>query len=100
VVATAAGRPVSERSLGRALKSAKEVAGLDGADGRLSWHALRHSFASTLATELELPVTTLARLIGHADAGFTLKVYARDARDDGALVADVLGRAAAANVGR
>jgi hypothetical protein len=34
-----------------------------------------------LATNLELPPTTLAQLIGHADAGFTLRVYARDARD-------------------
>lgn len=66
---------------------------------RLSWHALRHSFASMLATDLELPATTLARLTGHADAGFTLKVYARDSRDEAALVEDVLARAAEAQVG-
>jgi hypothetical protein len=47
----------------------------------------------------ELPATTLARLTGHADAGFTLRVYARDGRDDAALVEDVLGRAAEAKVG-
>jgi integrase len=39
-------------------------------DGRLSMHSLRHSFASMLATDLELAATTLARLTGHADAGF------------------------------
>jgi integrase len=62
-------------------------------------HALRHSFASLLATDLELAPTTLARLIGHADAGFTLRVYARDTRDTGAVVSDVLARAADAGVG-
>ena len=99
VIATATGQPVSERNLRRTLEDAKEAAGLDGADGRLSWHSLRHSFASTLATDLELPATTLARLTGHTDAGFTLRVYARDARDDAALVHDVLGRATAAGIG-
>jgi hypothetical protein len=52
-----------------------------------------------LATDLELPATTLAQLVGHADAGFTLRVYARDGRDTGAVVEDVLARAADANVG-
>jgi integrase len=51
-----------------------EEAGLDATEDRLSWHSLRHSFASMLATDLELPATTLARLTGHADAAFTLKV--------------------------
>jgi integrase len=61
-------------------------------------HSLRHSFASMLATDLELPATTLARLTGHADAGFTLRVYARDGRENAALVEDVLARAAQAKV--
>ena len=52
-----------------------------------------------LATDLELPATTLARLTGHTDAGFTLRVYARDARDPAALVEDVLARADGAGVG-
>jgi hypothetical protein len=52
-----------------------------------------------LATDLELPATTLAELIGHADAGFTLRVYARDARDPAAVAKDVLARAAGAGVG-
>jgi integrase len=65
----------------RALESAKAEVGLDGLEDRLSWHSLRHSFASMLATDLEVPATTLARLTGHADAGFTLRVYARDGRD-------------------
>jgi hypothetical protein len=55
---------------------------------RLSWHWLRHSFASMLATDLALPATTLAELIGHADAGFTFRVYARDGRDSAEVVKD------------
>jgi integrase len=99
VVCTADGGPVQERNLRRALDAAKKAAKLDGGEERLSWHSLRHSFASMLATDLELPATTLARLTGHADAGFTLKVYARDGRDDAGVVKDVLARAAGAKVG-
>jgi integrase len=99
VVATGDGGPVQERNLRRALDDAKETAGLGETEERLSWHSLRHSFASMLATDLSLPATTLARLTGHADAGFTLRVYARDGRDDVALVEDVLARAAGAGIG-
>ena len=53
-----------------------------------------------LATDLQLPATTLARIVGHADAGFSLRVYAKDALDEAALVRDVLDRAAAARIGR
>jgi integrase len=56
-------------------------------------HSLRHSFASMLGTDLELPATTLALLVGHADAGFTLRACARDGRDGAAIVDDVLARA-------
>lgn len=62
-------------------------------------HALRHSFASLLATDLDLAPTTLAAIIGHADASFTLRVYARDTRDTATVVEDVLGRAERAGVG-
>lgn len=59
----------------------------------------QHSFASILATDLELPATTLARLTGHSDAGFTLKVYAKDGRDEAAVVSDLLERASTAGIG-
>lgn len=98
VIGTADGKPVAERNLRRALEDAKTKAKLDGGDDRLSWHSLRHSFASMLATDLELPATTLARLTGHADAGFTLRVYARDERKPETLVADVLARASGSGV--
>lgn len=99
LIGTADGKPVAERNLARALEDAKTAAKLSGGDERLSWHSLRHSFASMLATDLELPATTLARLTGHADAGFTLKVYARDERKPETVVSDVLARAANAGVG-
>jgi integrase len=66
---------------------------MDGGEARLSWHSLRHSFGSYLATELELPPTTVARIMGHGDAGFTLRAYARDARSVADLAAEVLARA-------
>jgi integrase len=90
---------VSERNLRRALEDAKTAAGMGETKERLSWHSLRHSFASMLATDLELPATTLAELVGHADAGFTLRVYARDGRNTAAVIEDVLARAAEARVG-
>jgi integrase len=100
VTCTATGRQVQERNLRRALEAAKTKAGFVESDvERLSWHSLRHSWASMLATDLELPATTLARLTGHADAGFTLRVYARDARDDSTVIKDVLARAAEGGIG-
>jgi integrase len=96
----AEGTAVAERNLRRSLQAAVTRAGLEVADGeRLSWHALRHAAISTLATDLALPATTLAAIAGHSDAGFTLKVYARDPRDPESMTADVLARAAAAGVG-
>lgn len=41
----------------------------------------------------------VAMLLGHTDAGFSLKAYARDARDQDAVVADVRARAASAQIG-
>jgi integrase len=99
VLCTAGGGPVQERNLRRALEDAKRQAKLAATEERLSWHSLRHSFASMLATDLELPATTLARLTRHADAGFTLRVYARDSRDERAVVEDVLARASGARIG-
>lgn len=100
VITTADGTPVQETTVRRALDRAKTTAALDGLEERLSMHSLRHSFASMLATDLELAPTTLAELIGHTDAGFTLRVYARDARDPAARNADVLERAVGAGVGK
>ncbi len=54
IIGTADGKPVAERNLRRALEDAKTEANLVGGETRLSWHSLRHSFASMAATELEL----------------------------------------------
>jgi integrase len=97
VVCTAEGRPVQERNVRRALDEAKEAAGLDTTAGRLSAHSLRHSFASVLATSGLAP-TTLSRIVGHSDAGFTLKTYARDARSNEAVAEAVLASAAEAGL--
>ena len=94
------GSPVQQRNLRRELENAKVAAGLAGGEERLSFHSLRHSYASALATDLDLAATTLARLVGHADAGFSLRVYAKDGRDEAAVVSDVLARAAAAGIGQ
>ena len=99
VVCTADGGPVQERNVRRVLEDAKERAGLASTDGRLSMHTLRHAYCSALATA-GLSPTTLARITGHSDPGFTLRTYARDGRDEAALVADVLARAAEAGFGR
>jgi integrase len=99
VVATADGKPIQERNLRRVFATAKAAANIDIGAARLSMNSLRHSYASVLATDLALPATTLARVTGHTDPGFTLRVYARDSRDDAAVVADVLTRAAGAGIG-
>ncbi len=82
VIGTADGEPVRNgTSAARSTTRRRRRASTRRRSG-CRWHSLRHSFASMLATDLELPATTLARLTGHADAGFTLRVYARDGRDE------------------
>lgn len=77
--------------------------GMEAGTGRphprpLVGRKLDHDRPVRLLPLLELPATTLARLTGHADAGFTLKVYACDGRDETAVVDDVLARASGAGV--
>ena len=65
VICKANAGAVEERNLRRALERAKTESKITTKDHeRLSWHSLRHSFASMLATDLELTATTLARLTG------------------------------------
>ena len=66
---------------------------------RLSWHSLRHSSGSVLLTELELPITTVARALGHANPSTTLKTYTRDQRDEDAFIQSILDRSMATGVG-
>jgi integrase len=99
VISTATGEPIQQCNLRRALDAAKTTAGLDGGENRLSWHSLRHSAGSVWLTEYGLPVTTVSAMMGHANPAFTLACYGRDPRDEQAIIADVLGRAATAQVG-
>ena len=91
--------PVMERNLRRALDAAKTAAGIDGGEKRLSWHALRHSAGSIWLTEYGLAITTVSAMMGHSNPSFTLACYGRDPRDEQAIVADVLERAARAASG-
>ena len=95
VLVTADRGPVQQRNAQRALEKAKEAAGLDALEGRLSWHSLRHSAGSIWLTEYGIPVTTVSAMMGHANPSFTLACYGRDPRDEQTMVADVLARAAA-----
>ena len=78
------GRPLHPSNVRRALGKAIEAAKLDTHEDRLSMHALRHSFLSLAATTLDVPDTTLARMAGHANPAITMRLYARDRRDQGA----------------
>ena len=49
--------------------------------------------------ELELAPTTLAAVIGHPDAGFTVRRCARDGRGTATVAANMLQRQSAAGVG-
>jgi integrase len=98
IVCTVGGVPVMKRNLRRALEKAKTAAGIEGGEKRLSWHALRHSAGSIWLTEYGLAITTA--MMGHSNPAFTLACYGRDPRDEQAIVADVLPRAARAANGR
>ena len=88
VVGTWNGRCVSQTAVRKALASAVKTAKLTGED-RLSCHSLRHSYASRLGLG-GLNATTLARIIGHTDASFTLRTYCSDQRSVEDVAADVL----------
>jgi site-specific recombinase XerD len=95
VFVTGSRGPVQQRNAQRALATAKQAAGLDALEGRLSWHSLRHAAGSVWLTEYGLAVTTVSAMMGHANPSFTLACSGRDPRDTETMVADVLARAAA-----
>jgi integrase len=99
VFGTVDGKPLAERNVRRVLDQAKAKAMLDEHEDRVSLHALRHSFLSHAATMLDVPDTTLARMAGHANPAITMRLYARDRRDQEKVNEDVLARAAAAGFG-
>lgn len=71
VFVTSSGTPLSKRNALRALQACCERAGLP----KYTLHELRHTFASVLISQRELP-TLVAKQMGHADPSITMKVYA------------------------
>jgi integrase len=71
VFANAQGAAVSRREALRALRAAEKKADIPD----YTLHELRHTFASILISQGEIP-TLVAHQMGHADPGVTMKVYA------------------------
>lgn len=72
VFCTTTGSTIGHRNLtGRGLEKAAKRAGLDG----VTFHVLRHTFASILISQGHDPVF-VSRQLGHANPAITLKVYA------------------------
>ena len=42
----------------------------------IRWHDLRHHFVSVLIFDVDVPATTIARMVGHTSVDFTVKQYA------------------------
>lgn len=71
VFSTRTGRQVSRREALRALRATCKRAGIPS----YTLHELRHTFASILIAQGELP-TLVAKQMGHADPAVTMKTYA------------------------
>lgn len=71
VFATQQGSPLGRRNALRALHATCKHAGIE----KYTLHELRHTFASILIAQRELP-TLVAKQMGHADPGVTMSVYA------------------------
>lgn len=71
VFATAQGGPCERRDALRALRAAEKRAGLP----KYTLHELRHTFASILIAQGELP-TLVAKQMGHASPEITMRTYA------------------------
>lgn len=63
VLLGAYGKPLSEQAASKYFREALVVAGIEDA----SFHDLRHTFISWGVNELQLPLTVVQRLAGHAD---------------------------------
>jgi integrase len=71
VFSTQSGAPLGRRDALRALRLFTTRAGIPS----FTLHELRHTFASILIAQGELP-TMVAKQMGHTDPGLTMKVYA------------------------
>jgi integrase len=89
-------REVVRKGLDRAIRAA----GLDAAGGqKLTWHCLRHTYASLLIAN-RLPITYVSRRLGHATSTVTLDTYGHlwGAAEDDDLAIEVLEGVATAEI--
>ena len=56
----------------------------------ISFHALRHTFA-TLALQNGVDIKTVSSMLGHYDAGFTLRTYTHATRQMQDQAAETMG---------
>lgn len=57
----------------------KEIAAIAGVEKHLTFHVARHTFATTVALENEVPMETVQKILGHKDSRSTMH-YARVTR--------------------
>jgi len=99
VFRSADGGPMLHREIVRkGLDQAVVAAGLDGAGGpKLTWHCLRHTYASLLIAK-RLPITYVSRRLGHATSTVTLDTYGHlwGAAEDDDLAIEALEEVATA----
>jgi integrase len=72
VFASKTSKPLGHRNVSRrGFEAARDAAGLDPS---LSFHDMRHAFAS-MAAHRNVPLTVLSEVLGHADTNVTQRVY-------------------------
>jgi integrase len=71
VFSTRNGTPISQRNATRSLTRVARAASLEG----VTWHVLRHGFASTLIVDLGLDPVVVSRQLGHSRPSITLDRY-------------------------
>lgn len=54
----------------------KKVAKLAGVEDRVTYHVARHTFATTITLQHEIPLETVSKMLGHTKIT-TTQVYAR-----------------------
>lgn len=62
-------------------------------DKPITFHCLRHTYATVLIQDMKVDVVTVAALLGHADPAMTLRRYASTGTDAKRGAADQLGQA-------
>lgn len=82
------GNPLAYCNVRRSLKICMDRAGIVG----VTPHTLRHHCASILIAE-GLPLTVIARVLGHASPAITMSVYAHQLRGTDGAAADAMTRA-------